>query len=275
VFNKSVFLFVVLALSSFAFAQQRSRAHSVAGVQPASETCAFTFASGGKHTLTQFCVTANGNIAQLSAAAGVDGTQQEFLNFVAPATEGYGLCDLTVQPLVPYWDYASIDSNNWNPATAVSTPTSVTITRTTADGIWKLVQTITEMKASNKDFGAARISMALTNLSPTDRHLIVNRHAYIQGFFNDYDLSELSAFGGPPFGNGNHLASTAAFVTRAFDFSVRFVMTTPGGPTPCQSFQNQGAQTQFFQGDGAVEQVFNLDILPGKTKTVTVTYKPF
>ena len=54
-------------------------------------------------------------------------------------------------------------------------------------------------------------------------------------------------------------------------------MTTAGGagPQPCQSLASQGAQNSFFQGDGAIEQVFNLDILKGHTKTVTVTYRTF
>ena len=271
--KKLAFLFVVLTLSSLTFAQQNQRQSAAGGAQLASETCAFTFTSGAGHGVTQYCVTANGNIAQFSAVGG-NGLPQEFLNGVEPAIEGYGLCD--VNSLTPYWDYAQTASNNWNTATAVATANSVKITRTTADGVWQLVQTITKIPGSKTAFGAAKIAMAITNLSTTDRLILFNRHANIDAggtTFNDFDLTQTTVFGLVPFGNGNGLSSTASFVTTAFDFSLAFVMTVPGGPTPCQPFDNQGAQQAFFQGDGAVDQVFDLDILPGKTKTVTVTYK--
>ena len=48
----------------------------------------------------------------------------------------------------------------------------------------------------------------------------------------------------------------------------------PRTADPCKDFPIQGAQQAFFHGDGSAEQVFEFDILPGKTKTATVTYKP-
>ena len=271
--NKLAFLFVVLALSPLTFAQQNQRQSAAGGAQLASESCAFTFKSGSKHGGTQFCVTANGNIAQFSAVGG-NGLPSEMLSGFAPATEGYGVCD--VNTVTSYWDYASNDSGNWNPPTAVSTAKSVTITRTTADGLWKLVQTITEVPGSSTAWGAAKISMALTNLSPTERIVIIMRHANIDAAgssLNDFDTSGITAYGMALGGDGG-LSSTQSFLTTAFDFSFAFVLTVPGGPTPCLPLANQGAQLAFFEGDGAVLQYFNLDILPGKTKTATVTYKP-
>jgi hypothetical protein len=266
--KKSLLLVALWVFGSLAFVQQ-SNAQRAGASRGAEGNCAFTFSSGHKQSLTQYCVTANGNIAQFSA-----GGSQEFLNLTGPATEGYGICDLTIQPSMTYWDYGSDASTNWNPATAVATPTSVTITRTTADGTWQLVQTISERKATSTLFGAAKVTMAIKNLSVTDRIIFVNRHAYIQGGFNDYNLSRFSAYGGPSQGGGNQLVSTALFVRTAFDFSSDLVITTPGGagPNPCGPYQGQRG---FFEGDGAVEQIFSLDVLPGKTKTVGVTYRPF
>ena len=267
---------VVLAvmISSFAIAQTRSVSSVAAANAPASETCAFTFSSGSGHGATQYCVTANGNIVQFSVVSG-NGLPSEFLNATGPATEGYGLCDTSTRPFTAYWDYASGDSGNWNTATAVSTPTSVTITRTTADGVWKIVQRIAETKGTKLTYGNASIAMAITNLSATDRIIIVNRYADInagESTFNDFDRSETSTWGGVPDGNGPTLSLTAAFVTTPFDFSISFVNTVPDAPIPCQ---NHNTYTSgFFEGDGGVDQDFNLEIAPGKTKTVVVAYRP-
>jgi len=264
----------VLIFSTLLFAQPHPNLNTTAGVHPPDSSCAFTFVSGTGHGLTQYCVTGNGNIAQFSAVGG-NGLPTEFLSTFGPAIEGYGLC--AANALIPYWDYAQNDSGNWNTATAVLTnPNTVVITRTTADGVWKLVQTITQLKGTRTSYGAAKITVAITNLSTTDTVIIFNRHAHIEAgaTLNDYDVTQTTAFGMVPGGSG--LSSTASFVTTAFDFSIGFVMTAPGGPgpNPCESFPIQGGQQAFFQGDGAAEQVFDLDIGPGKTKTVTVTYRP-
>ena len=271
--NKAVVLLIALSLSSLAFPQSNQRKSNNGGLSPTSETCAFTFSSGRGHGGTQYCVTANGNIAQFSAVGG-NGLPSEMLSGHAPAMEGYGICD--VRTLTSYWDYAQNDSGNWNAATAVSTDKSVTITRTTADGVWKLVQTITQVPGSKTAWGAARISMALTNLSTADRIVLIMRHANIDAAgstLNDFDTTNTTAFGLALGGNGG-LSSTGSFLTTPFDFQFAFVLTVPGGPIPCVPLANQGAQLAFFQGDGAVLQFFNLEILPGKTKRVTVTYKP-
>jgi hypothetical protein len=267
---------VVLAvlISAFAVAQTRSAQSGAGSTRPASDTCAFTFASGSGHGVTQYCVTANGNIAQYSVVSG-NGLTSEFLNGVAPATEGYGLCDTSTRPFTGYWDYASGDSGNWNAATAVSTPTSVRITRTTADGVWKIVQTIAETKGTKFTYGSATISMAVTNLSASDRIIILSRYANIDAGdspFNDFDRSETSAWGGVPDGNGPALSLTAAFVAYPFDFSVSFVNTVPDAPIPCQNHNT--FTSGFFEGDGGVDQDFNLEIAPGKTKTVALAYRP-
>ena len=265
------FAFAVV-ISSFAIAQARTAPSGTN--RPATEACAFTFSSGTGRGLTQYCVTANGNIAQFSVVSG-NGLTSEFLNGVASATEGYGLCDTATRPFTAYWDYASGDSGNWNAATAVSTPTSVKITRTTADGVWKIVQTVAESKGSKFTYGSAIIEMAVTNLSTADRIIILNRYANIdagESAFNDFDKSEISAWGGVPEGDGPALALTAAFVNTPFDFSISFVNTVPDAPIPCQIHNSFTAG--FFEGDGGVDQDFNLEIGPGKTKTVAVAYRP-
>jgi hypothetical protein len=272
--RKRMSVVLAVVISSFAIAQTKSPRSAAADNAAASETCAFTFSSGSGHGVTQYCVTANGNIAQFSVVAG-NTLPSEFLKGVAPAIEGYGLCDTSTRPFTAYWDYASGDSGNWNAATSISTPTSVKITRTTADGVWKIVQTIAETKGSKFTYGSATIAMALTNLSTSDRIIILNRYANIdagESIFNDFDRSEISVWGGVPDGNGPALSLTAAFVNTPFDFSISFVNTVPDAPIPCQSHTT--FTSGFFEGDGGVDQDFNLEIAPGKTKTVVVAYRP-
>lgn len=272
--TRSFLLATLLIFSSLGFAQQSSQKINPAnGMQPATENCAFNFSSGSGLGLTKFCVTANGNIAQF-AAMGLNGLLAEMLDGVAPAIEGYGLCD--TKTLTPYFDYASSDSGNWGTATAVATANSVTITRTTADGVWKLLQVITQMQGTKTSSGAARTDMAITNLSTADRILIVYRHANIDAAgstFNDFAASTTTAFGTVPSG-GNGLSSEASLLATAFDFHFALVKTSPGGVSPCVPFGSQGDQQTPFEGDGAVDHYFNLDIRPGATKRVTVTYKP-
>lgn len=266
--KQMVVVFVLFILPTFAFAQAQPEHAS----KPADVNCAFTFSSGIEHGVTQYCVTANGNIAQFSVGT-ASGIPTEMFSGVAPASEGYGICDILT--LKNYYDYARNDSGNWNPATVVAGTNSVTITRTTTDGIWKLVQTIIQRKGSKSAYGAAEIKMALTNTSTFERLAIIYRHVNVdaqESTFNDFDTSENTAFALVPGQTG--FASVASFVTTKFDFHFSIVKTSPDGPTPCIPIGDQGGQQSFFQGDGSLDQFFNLDILPGRTKTITVTYKP-
>jgi hypothetical protein len=261
-YNKLVFLFAVLALSSLTFAQQKSDAPAV---QPADTTCAFNLSSGSGHGLTTYCVTNNGNIAQFAA----NGT--EFINTGGPVIEGYGMCDATNPPFVNYFDYAYSDSGNWNAATATITGTTVKVTRTTADGIWQLVQTITEMKGSPMSYGSARITTAIKNLSTIERFPVVFRYAQVGGVFFDYDTTPTTAFAMTPSENGPGLSLAAAFITNPADFSIARVSTVPAAPIPCAI--NNFSST-FFEGNGGIGQQYDLDIRPLHTFTITATYKP-
>jgi hypothetical protein len=62
--KKTAMLLALLVLLTRAFAQQIHQ--PPAGSQTESVNCAFTFSSGSGHGATQYCVTANGNIAQFT-----------------------------------------------------------------------------------------------------------------------------------------------------------------------------------------------------------------
>lgn len=262
-----------LILCSLALGQQRKRIQTPTPMQPASEACAFNFATGTGHGHTQYCVTANGNIAEF-AATGDSGLLFEMLNGLGPASEGYGLCN--IDSLTSYWDYAKGDSGNWSVSTAVSGANSVLITRTTSDGAWKLQQRISLLPGSSESYGAARIQMAVTNLTNSDHIVVLMRHANVDASgssFNDFDTSATTAFGTALGGLGG-MVSSASFLNYQFDFHFSLVQTNPDGPDPCKPFGDSGGQLGYFQGDGSVLQYFNLDLPPGRTKVVTVTYKP-
>jgi hypothetical protein len=98
----------------------------------ATSTCSFTFSSGSKNTFLKYCVTANGNIAQLETPAGAENIA------VGSVGEGYGVCDLQ-NPASPtaYNDFADFgDSGNWSVTTVLNQDAkSVKLARTTRDGI--------------------------------------------------------------------------------------------------------------------------------------------
>ena len=100
----------------------------------ATTTCSYDFTSGSGNSYLSYCVTVNGNILEI-----VTPFQQPMLGANG---EGYGICNES--PAQNYTDYAVSDTGNWGNATVLShSPTSVKISRTTADGNWTLTQTIT------------------------------------------------------------------------------------------------------------------------------------
>lgn len=267
--NKPVLLFVVLALSSLTFAQRNQPQSTVRGVQPADTTCLFNFSSGTGPSLTTYCVTQNGNIAEFSGA----GT--EFISSPGPATEGFGMCDNTVlgSP-IDYFDYASSDSGNWNPSTATLTGTTVVVNRTTTDGNWQLTQTIVDMKASPLAYGSARVTMALKNLSPIERFLVGFRYAQVLPApfpFADFDTTPTTALVMTPSASGPGLSSTGSFIRNPADSAVARVVQTTTPPDPCGI---NNFSTSFFEGTGGILQLYILDIKSHATVTFSATYKP-
>jgi hypothetical protein len=269
--NKSVLLFVVLALSSLMFAQANQQQSTVGGVQPSSATCLFNFSSGSGQSLTTYCVTQNGNIAEFSA----NGT--EFINSPGPAIEGFGMCDNTaIGSSLDYFDYASSDSGNWNPATATLNGTTVVVNRTTTDGHWQLTQTITDMKAFRGAYGSARVTMAIKNLSNIERFLVAFRYAQVNPApfpFADFDTTPTTALAMTPSAGGPGLSSTGTFIISPTntDFSVARVFQTTTPPDPCGI---NNVSTTFFEGTGGILQNYSLDIKPNATRTISMTYRP-
>lgn len=265
---------LALCAASFGGTPQRSNAANqqspdtaLAQTRPAAtSTCSFTFTSGTNVTALQFCVTANGNIAQLATPLA-----REHIA-VGTVGEGYAICDVNAS--VGYEDYADFgDTGNWGPATVVSqTATSVKIVRSTSDGNFTLTQTITQV-ASNQ---AVKIVMALKNNTSTDRVIMLHRYADVDVSFsanNNFDATVTSAFGwnpalgvNPPFGLMIQNAANTPLT------AVPFVQDVGSGPVACVP----GSHAVFggiTSTDGSIVMSYNGTIPKKQTRSVTMIYK--
>jgi hypothetical protein len=255
-----------LALSAPVFAQQRTQDQNKPQQSaPATIACSSSYQSGPLYTFTRYCLSGNGNIVQFDSPSGF-----EYINN-GNVMEGYGFCDVT--PNVSYYDYANIDSGNWG-STVVTIPNATTqvFVRPTADGIWQLTQTITQIKASATTPGSVKITMALKNLSTISRNVALLRVANVDaGALNIQDefvSSFNSAFGQEP-GASWGLGLTTNTFTFAHNGTV---FNVPTGPDPCHYVTH--IVNAAFVGDGSIGHVYAISVPKGATKTVTMTYKP-
>jgi hypothetical protein len=262
--KKSIFLAVLLTLSSFlTFAQQQSSGNS-----NASATCAVTYSSGKGANATQFCITANGNIAQFS----VGGSQ--LIQAGSTGGEGYGFCVPDAYPGGSGYDYAYKDSGNWGTPTLTQSGNTVTITRYTSDNNWKLKQTIVNIPASGTGPGSAKVTMALTNYNGVSNYGQMLRYANVDAggaASNDFDYTSQTAYGlAPNLGRG--LSGTNNTFNASF-YQAPYTQKVPGGPDPCMNFQANIAP-QPFVGSGSIVQFWAFTSRAGGTVTVSMTYKP-
>lgn len=261
---------VIFAVASFAAAQGNKGSKGRAAEAPETTTCAFTFNTGAGLNATQYCVTANGNITQFSAPAGLD----HIAGGVWPS-EGYSLCDFTPATPVAYYDYATNDSGNWGSSTVLSSSASaVKFVRTTSDGIWQITQTITKGAASAKSPGSAKIAMIVKNLSGIARTAYVYRYADIDAN-NDYTTDDfMSGFrqlsGQDAFWYGLSMTSN----TDAFIVDTLILDSNGVGPDPCNPLATY-VPSATFHGDGGGVLWFAATFPKAGSKTFNMTYKPY
>ena len=284
--NKLVLAVIVLVFGALSFAETpnfvglkthhaatarsntKAASRAVTHSRTPNPQCSFTFTSGNSLTFLQYCVTANGNIIQFE-------TPEDTLLIAAKDLgEGYGICDATTH--VSYSDFGGLgDSGNWNPARVVNhTPTSVKIARTTADGIWTLTQTITQVAGSSP---SAKIVMALKNNSPDSREAFLLRYADVDAdgeLTNSFDATLNSAFGWNSFSGGGNpfglVLQNLGTVTFGYD---AFVQGVPDAPDPCNPFARaiEGPASPI---DGSLIMFYDIPgIRQAASATVTVAYK--
>jgi hypothetical protein len=234
----------------------------------ATAKCSFKFTSGFGFASLRYCVTTNGNIIHFEAPKGTPLIAADDLG------EGYGVCDTTTA--TEYTDYGGFgDSGNWGAATVVSHDAkSVKIARTTADGIWTLTQTITQVTGPP----SAKIAMALTNNTSVAREAFLLRYADADAdsrALNNLDGTNNSAFAWNSISSDN----TGLFGLVLQEIGTVLPNSTSGfaqntfrPPAPCNAFAN-------FTGgmltatDGSLVMIFEPTVGPNGTATVTVAYK--
>lgn len=268
--NNFKLLVALLLLSSWALAQRGAQADSMPSPGPdATTACEFSFSSGSGANFTKFCVTENGNIAQLSVAG------NEMIA-VGQIGEGYGICDNSTN--VAYFDYAYADSGNWQSSTASGSGNVVTVTRGTSDGLWLLKQTITNVPATASSPGSVKVAMALENLSSSSRSVSIVRFADVdadgQNSTNNFDYTQQTALALDPEGlfGGHGLSLTNLTFNSSIPLQTAFTLNTFNGPSPCNAGANVSSQP--FVGDGSSVMFWEYTAGAHKTTTLTSTYKP-
>ena len=253
-------------LPASAAPQQHVEASAEAPSLVPTSICSFTFTSGTKETFLKYCVTANGNITQFESPAGFEHIA------VGEVAEGYGVCDGTSG--VSYFDYADDGATaNWDAPTLLSRDAaSVQIARNTSDGIWTLIQTVTQIRGTS----SVNVAMTLKNNSAEDRLVFFLRYADVDAagvFNNNLDGTSESAFGWNSAG------------VQSFGLVMRNVGNTPfahagfaqpisSGPSPCKAMAH-ASRMPVIATDGSIVMFYNMFIRHGVAKTITINYRGF
>jgi len=255
-------------------ALRQEKLNALSGVQPspaATTDCSFTFTSGINNNTLEYCVTTNGNIAELQTPIGHP------LVSVEDRSEGYAICDVSNNnSRVAYSDFADFgDTGNWNSPVIVShSATSVKIARTTSDGIWTLTQTITQMAPT----ASVKILMALKNNTAVSREAFLVRWADVDAddfLDNNFDGTFSSAFG------WNSISSESAgpvglllqnLGTLQGIGSEAFGQNTFLPPNPCNPGLNF-VTAPLLDTDGSLVLLYDITVPKNSSKSVTMTYK--
>jgi hypothetical protein len=253
------------------------------GVTSDTTTCAYTFTSGTGISYLQYCVTVNGNIVEFQSPVGVEQIDQGTVG------EGYGVCDLSTS--TGYYDFAGDGASGWGaPVLNTHNATLVKITRTTTDGLWTLIQTITNGPGGNP---AVKINMQLKNNSSITKEAFLFRWADVDpgnaaggdtednNFKESFDSTGTAAWGWVPGANDQSQAPsyglmfqntgnlTPTSVSYARD---GYGLNTSSAPNPCNP--SAGYTSPITDIDGAILYLWIPENI-GKNQIVTVNGKYF
>jgi hypothetical protein len=234
------------------------------------DSCPHLFSGGNGNNYLRYCVTDNGNITLIETPLGH--------SHMGTNGEGYGLCQES--PAVEYHDYAVSDSGNWQPSQIVSlTKSLIKISRTTSDGRWTLVQTISKVAAT----GSIKVVMALTNNARSDQVAYLLRFAdvdpdgKVSGSLATASLQSAGAIaviaGTPHYG-----LQLLSLGKSPFGYQQGFVLSADTLPNACDFASGTDLQGFSF-GEGhpgynpMVEYVYAGAVPAGQTLTVTMNYR--
>ena len=230
----------------------------------APDSCAHLFTSGSNSTFLQYCVSDNGNISSIQTP------------FQHPHSggggEGYGLCQES--PAVEYHDYAVSNSGNWAAAQVLSaTNSAIKISRSTNDGNWTLVQTITKVGLTS----SIKVVMALTNNQSVAKVAYLLRFAdvdangnssnwFVPGFEGVVGWDQVSAGPGPNYGLQLQNAGKTPF-----GYQQGFARAANYGPNACDFAANSLGLIEYY--DGSLAYVYAGPVPAQQTMTVTLSYR--
>jgi len=265
--SKTLSLIVVsLALTAFS---------GLAPAQTKDTSCKTHLSGGTGNSAFDYCVSPNGNIVQIETPSGFQHLISNHLS------EGYGVCDVTGGNIA-YYDYGDggVSSKHvW----LSPLPINGSISRTTDDTNFELVQTFTE---DPKNSGI-KVKMELINHSTESRKVKLVRFADVK-------------VNGRASGNGVSDVFMATLFSAATSDGVVPASISPGielrdatngkptpyvqkvqvGPNPCSPTANVDLKKAFLFTPGSLELVYdlggtNITIPANGKKTFTATYRPF
>jgi hypothetical protein len=228
------------------------------GVSPAVSGCATTFSTGSGATAFSYCISSGGNVNSFKFGGHNDVIAQ------GTTVEGYGVCHSTAS----YTDYSGTASG-WGAGITTGTPSNFTVTRTSTDGLVKLVQNFTKIST-----GGVKIKMTITNLSSvtTLTNVVVGRMA-------DFDIIATSGDFSDDIGTATLDAATvyqpnfwgATLAAQSYATPHVTGIDTLGGAAPsgCGSATAKGPVTS----DVGAEARYTVgNVKPGKGKTLIFAY---
>jgi hypothetical protein len=227
----------------------------------------FTANSQSSSSYIQYCVSDNGNITSIISPF----NRQQIITL---GIEGYGLCQES--PVAEYHDYFTDTSPNWDPAQILSSSSSsIKISRTTADGNWTLVQTISKVTAT----GSIKLLMALTNNQSVDRLAYLLRA--VDTFYSSSSSLSGASVNSAWTWDTNPYASYANYRLQLFNgakspFGYRHGFVRPWssyGPNACDFAAGTRASGFLDSSPGNILYVYVGPVPAHGTRTVTLNYR--
>ena len=259
--KRAALLLALVAVGASAMAQNNKKEIQIG--PEGTDVCQSTFTSGKDLSYMKFCTTQNGNVATFESPS--------TFNQLHQGGEGYGLCDVT-NGNVGYYDWGVYGDSGWQTAmiTQPHGPNTfpLTITRTTADGVWMLKQIFSRNTATP----AVKVTMTLTNNSGVTRQAYLSRFADVESDgqnVNWFDATGTSAYGHYIFGLMMRNLTIDGMVLGGY-------IVPPGTTNPCNITLVNGAP---YKGDAATLLLWAFhagqSIAPGKSKTAVLEYRAF
>ena len=264
--KKVSLLLTLVALAATALAQKDQKDGQAGPLTPVA--CQSTFMSGTPGpSYMKFCTTQNGNVAQFQSP-------DSSFNQLYQGGEGYGVCDLTNNADVRYYDWGSYGNSGWQDATLTQPkgPNTfpLTITRTTSDGVFTLKQAFSR----NTTTPAIKVKMTLTNNSAVTRKVLLERLADIDAdgetSKNRFDNDIYSAWGYS--GTLDYAGMHGLMIRVTSAKGAAYAEIVPAGTVdPC----NMPPQHTLFVGDGAAVYNWVFDAGPQTSITMNFEYRAF